>query len=87
MINSQGKDVLLVELERHIAQLIEGNLKKGDIKARLANSPDGIRQILAERVPDTIVVQNDQTAEIVKELSGEIESEVFVLDLPSPGQG
>ncbi len=86
MLNIRGKDVLLVELERHIARLIEVNLKKRDVKVRIANNPDELRQTLAERVPDTIVVQNDQTAEFVKELSGEIESELLVLDLPSPGR-
>ncbi len=86
MLNIHGKDVLLVELERHIARLIEVNLKRRDVKVRIANNPDELRQTLAQRVPDTIVVQNDQTAEFVKEISGEIESEVLVLDLPSPGR-
>ena len=86
MLNIHGKDVLLVELERHIARLIEVNLKRRDVKVRIANNPDELRQTLAQRFPDTIVVQNDQTAEFVKEISGEIESEVLVLDLPSPGR-
>jgi DNA-binding response OmpR family regulator len=83
MLQIDSQDVLLVEVERHIARLVEVNLVRNKAVVRIAKTREEGLQCIAERCPRTIVVQDEFMAEDLKSAVKDIAGEFVVLGLQS----
>ena len=61
MFQVAGKDVLLVQLERHIARLISVNLVRNEIGVRVGSTFGEVLRFMDEKLPSTVIVPDEDT--------------------------
>jgi DNA-binding response OmpR family regulator len=80
MVELAGNDVLTVDLDKHIARLICVNLERKQIPVRVANTLNECFSFMQQRLPDTIIVPNDDVAAMVKSAIKDPVPQVIVID-------
>ena len=66
MLYVRGRDVLLIQLERHIERLISVNLERNSIQVRSAPKLNEGLRLMDERIPDTVIVPDRDVREAVE---------------------
>ena len=80
MLRVLGRDVLLIQLERHVERLISVNLERNSVLVRSAATLSNGLRMMDDRMPDTVIVADRSLRQAVELSFPESNLEIIVLE-------
>ena len=80
MLRVLGRDVLLIQLERHVERLISVNLERNSVLVRSAATLSNGLRMMDDRMPDTVIVADRSLRQAVELSCPESNLEIIVLE-------